>query len=57
MNQDFTYCLGKNCTIKEYCVRYKEGKRLPDGNWWWMEQCDEETRDGYINTKDNEQAK
>lgn len=48
MNNDFTYCLGRSCAIREHCRRYTEGQRLPDGDWWWMEHCDIETRQAYI---------
>lgn len=48
MNNDFTYCKGNGCAIREHCVRYLEGLELPDGDWWWMMNCDELNRDGFI---------
>lgn len=48
MKNIFTYCKGKCCAIKEHCVRYKEGLGLPEGNWWWMEDCSD-NRPAYIN--------
>ena len=47
-NDFFTYCLGTRCGMKANCSRYVEGRRLPNGDWRWMEHCDVETRDGYI---------
>ena len=44
---DFTYCKGERCALKEHCVRYREGLNLPNGDWWWMASCGED-RDGYI---------
>lgn len=52
---DYCYCKGVRCAIKTFCARYVEGLRLPEGNWWWIEQCDEEDRNGYIKTKENDE--
>lgn len=49
MSNDFAYCKGKQCALREHCVRYLDGLKLSDGNWWWMESCNDITRDGYIN--------
>lgn len=51
INKDFTYCNGKGCALKEHCVRHLSGLRVPKdvSGYWWMECCDEETRNGYIN--------
>ncbi|MBQ8969219.1 MAG: hypothetical protein IJ064_05765 [Bacteroidaceae bacterium] len=48
MSNDFTYCKGSRCVLKEHCTRYLDGLKLPDGNWWWMQDCGE-NRTGYIN--------
>lgn len=49
MNKDFTYCIGKNCNLKENCIRYLEGKTVPsDGSFYWMEHCSEEYREAYL---------
>ena len=50
MNRDVTYCRGKKCNLRQHCVRFKDGERImnDDGSYWWMDHCDEETRDGYI---------
>jgi hypothetical protein len=49
MKNDFTYCKGDRCALKEHCVRYVDGLRLPEGSWWWMTDCGTE-REGYIDT-------
>lgn len=49
-NSDITYCKGNRCALREHCVRYVEGLSLPDGNWWWMDNCDETIRDGFVET-------
>lgn len=49
MNRDIYYCKGKGCAIKETCRRFTEGNNIdPDAQgYWWMGECDTETRDGY----------
>ena len=49
MNRDIYYCKGKGCAIKETCRRFTEGNNIaPDTQgYWWMGECDTETRDGY----------
>ena len=57
LNRDFTYCLGKDCSMRDTCYRYVEGKKIPsssDEGWWWCESCSTEYRDGYIKTKKEE---
>lgn len=53
-NSDITYCNGHRCAIKEHCVRYLEGVKIPSDEvvWWWMNDCGDE-RIAYI---DNEKA-
>lgn len=56
-NLDITYCKGKKCGIRDSCKRYLEGRSIaealavtflhPDYTWW-MENCNEENREGYI---------
>ena len=41
INKDFMYCKGIGCPLRERCVRYTEGSKLPEGNWWWMNDCGE----------------
>lgn len=53
-NKDFCYCNGYRCALKEHCVRYLEGLKVPsdEAGWWWMSDCGDE-RIAYI---DNEKA-
>lgn len=50
MNRDFCYCKGRNCRLRDLCKRYLEGTRINEdaGNYWWIDNCDEETRECYI---------
>jgi len=54
-NKDFTYCNGKGCALKDQCRRYQEGQRIianvngDTHQYWWMDNCNEENREGYIN--------
>ena len=41
ISKDFMYCKGIGCPLRECCVRYTEGNKLPEGNWWWMNDCGE----------------
>lgn len=53
MKQDFAYCKGYRCALKEHCVRYRDGQRIPNDEvslHWWMEDCGDE-RIAYIDTK------
>lgn len=40
-SSDFKYCTGVGCPLRERCVRYIEGRSLPEGNWWWQNGCGE----------------
>lgn len=44
-SKEFKYCYGVGCPLRERCIRYTEGKKLPEGNWWWQNDCGEEYRD------------
>lgn len=48
-NKDFCYCNGYRCALKEHCVRYLEGMKIPsdEAGWWWMSDCGDE-RIAYI---------
>lgn len=48
-NKDFCYCNGNDCSVKEHCIRYVEGKNIPtdEQGWYWMNDCGSE-RIGYI---------
>lgn len=52
-NKDFTYCNGKWCGLRSQCRRYLDGQRIiasnDDEQYYWMDHCDPEIRDGYIN--------
>ena len=41
LDNHFKYCHGIGCPLRERCVRYTEGLSLPEGNWWWMNDCGE----------------
>ena len=51
MNNDMTYCNGKSCALKTKCRRYLDGQRILTGReesqWYWMDNCDPELREGY----------
>lgn len=56
---DIEYCNGKRCALKESCRRYIEGLRqisrslaskFPNNLSWRRDNCDEETRDMYLET-------
>jgi len=51
-NRDITYCNGKGCGLRERCRRYVDGQRImtsqQEGQYYWMDNCDEEHRDGYV---------
>lgn len=53
MNTDTTYCNGHGCCLRGQCKRYDDGQKIKNGSdegqdYWWMEHCEEETRDGYL---------
>ena len=54
-NTDITYCNGKGCGISGQCRRYVDGQRIKnsreEGQYYWMDHCDIETRDGFLNIK------
>lgn len=53
-NRDITYCNGKGCGLRERCRRYVDGQRIiananrDENQYWWMDHCDEEHRDGFM---------
>ena len=47
MNDNMTYCKGKNCLLKESCILYLEGRQVND-SFRFMENCDPETRECYF---------
>ena len=38
-DNNFKYCKGIGCPLRDRCIRYREGTTLPEGNWWWQYQC------------------
>lgn len=52
LNSDITYCSGKNCLLCSQCRRYQDGQRIinshEEGQYYWMDNCNEETREAYI---------
>lgn len=52
-NTDITYCNGSKCAVRESCFRYTEGVAIranvegDTNQYWWMDHCDESSRDGY----------
>lgn len=56
-NKDITYCNGKGCVLRNQCRRYQDGQRIManrhgDSNQHrWMDNCDPETREGFISTE------
>jgi hypothetical protein len=57
MNLDMTYCNGKGCLLKDTCRRYVDGQHIilnkDDGTfqYYFMDNCDPETRELYIGLK------
>lgn len=53
-NKDFTYCQGKGCALQSQCKRYLVGQRIVNGHegdineYWWMDHCDIESREGFV---------
>lgn len=56
-NTDITYCNGKGCILRSQCRRFQEGQRIianyngDTNQHWWMDNCDPETREGYLQDK------
>ena len=56
-NTDVTYCNGKGCILRNKCRRFQDGQRIianhnSDTNQHrWMDNCDPETREGYLQDK------
>lgn len=54
---DITYCNGKGCILRSQCRRFQDGQRIianhnGDANQYrWMDNCDTETREGYLQDK------
>lgn len=46
MNDDMTYCKGKNCRLRDNCLLYLEGQHVNE-NFRWMESCNPESRECY----------
>lgn len=38
-DNNFFYCYGIGCPLSNICVRFVEGIKLPEGNWWWQYDC------------------
>lgn len=57
VNRDITYCNGKGCMLRNHCQRYQDGQRIianhngDTNQYYWMDNCNEENRDGYISTE------
>lgn len=56
-NTDIIYCNGKGCILRSQCRRFQEGQRIianyngDTNQHWWMDNCDPETREGYLQDK------
>ena len=56
-NTDITYCNGKGCFLQSQCRRFQDGQRIivnhngDTNQHWWMDNCDPETREGYLQDK------
>jgi hypothetical protein len=49
---DFTYCKGKGCGLRNSCTRYLKGfQNLGSANQHWMDNCDAESRECYIDER------
>lgn len=48
--RDICYINGYRCALKEYYVRYVEGRNIPKNKavWWFMSDCGDD-RIAYIN--------
>ena len=55
-NRDFVYCDGKNCVLRWRCRRFIEWQKIianrngDTNQWYWMPNCDEETREAFLST-------
>ena len=53
-NTDYLYCDGHGCALAPSCHRYTEGQRIKrnlsrtEGQYYWSENCDPETRELYV---------
>ena len=53
-NKDVTYCNGRGCALRGQCRRYVDGQRIianesrDENQYWWMDNCNEETREGFM---------
>lgn len=56
-NTYITYCNGKGCVLRIHCKRYQDGQRIivnhngDTNQYLWMDNCDPETREGYLQDK------
>lgn len=51
-NSAFTYCYGIGCPLSNLCARFVEGRKLPQGNWWWQYDCGS-NHSGFLFMSDN----
>ena len=55
MRGNYLYCDGNGCLLRTTCRRYTEGERIrnsrTEGQWYWTEHCDPETRELYKSNK------
>ena len=53
-NRDVTYCNGRGSALRGQCRRYVDGQRIminaerDEGQYYWWESCNEETREGFV---------
>ena len=45
---DFIYCEGKGCMLRQSCLRYTEGEKLKEVVRLCIDHCGEELRELYI---------
>jgi hypothetical protein len=56
-NTEITYCNGKGCILRSQCRRFQDGQRIianverDTGQYIFMDNCDSETREGYLAMK------
>lgn len=57
MDGNITYCNGVGCVLRTQCKRYQDGQRIiantngDTGQYAWMDNCNPENREMYINNK------
>ena len=57
MDGNITYCNGKGCVLRNQCKRYQDGQRIianingDTDQYAWMDNCNPENREMYINNK------